>query len=58
MRGGPITGDSDLDPATMPVSPLWMSSDELKRRAVDSLLRDGLAQTKEEAVQMFEDEWE
>jgi hypothetical protein len=42
----------------MPVSPLWMSSDELKRRAVDSLLRDGLAQTKEEAVQMFEDEWE
>ncbi len=58
MRGGPMTGDSDLDPATMPVNPSWMSSDELKRRVVDSLLQNGKAKTREEAVQMFEDEWE
>lgn len=53
-----MSGDSSLDPVTMPASPSWVASDVLKRRAVDSLLRDGLAQTKEEAVQMFEDEWE
>lgn len=57
MMPGPMMGDLNQDPATMPVRPSFPSSAELKRQVVDSLLRDGLAKTREEAVQMFEDEW-
>ena len=57
MRGGPMSGDSSLDPGTMPASPSWVASDVLKRRAVVSLLQRGLAKTREETVQMVEDEW-
>lgn len=52
-----MSGGSSLDPGTMPASPSWVASDVLKRRAVVSLLQRGLAKTREEAVQMVEDEW-